>query len=231
MKKVELSVKERQGFGSAEARRMRRTGVIPGVFYGGGRDSVPLEVESSLLKKAIGRERGNVIINLSIEGRQETYPTILKDYQSDPLGRGLLHVDFMEIQMDKPIEASIRLELTGSAYGVREGGVMDQTLREVQVRCLPADMPESIEYDVSEMDIGDSIRVSDLVVAAEVEILDDEESAVASIIPPTILKEEPTEEELEEELEEGEEGEAVEGEEAEEAGEGESESASGEGEE
>ena len=227
MKKVDLNVKERQGFGSAEARRIRRSGLIPGVFYGAGRDSVPLAVESSLLKRAIGHERGNVIINLSIDGKQETHPTILKDYQSDPLGRGLLHVDFMEIRMDKPIEAAIRLELTGSAFGVREGGVMDQTLREVQVRCLPADMPASIEYDVVEMDIGDSIRVGDLVAPANVEILDEEAAAVASIIPPTILKEEPTEEELAElaegEAAEGEEGEAAEGEEG--------EAASGEGEE
>lgn len=214
MKKVDLTVKERDSLGSSEARRMRKTGNIPGVFYGSGSDGIPLAVDVRALKQALGRERGNVILSLSFEGKKETYPAILKDYQSDPLGRGLLHVDFMEIRMDKPIEASIHIELTGTAAGVSEGGVMDRTMREVRIRCLPADMPESFEYAVDGMEIGDSIRISDLTVPAGVEVLDDEEAAVASIIPPTILKEEPTEAELaEEELEEGEEGEVEAGEE------------------
>lgn len=221
MKTVDLEVKKRQSSGSAEARRMRKRGHVPGVFYGKGQDTVSLMVESSALKKALGHERGNVIINLSIDGSSESHAAILKDYQSDPLGRGLLHVDFMEIRMDQPIEAAVHIELTGNSAGVREGGVMDQTLREVHVRCLPVDMPAVIEFAVEELEIGDSIRVADLIPPANVEILDDEEMAVASVIPPTILKEEPTEEELEAELAEGEEAEA----EAEAAAEGEGEEA------
>lgn len=228
MKTVDLEVKPRQSTGSANARRMRREGQVPGVFYGGGKESVPLVVEAASLKKALGHERGNVIINISFEGSSESHAAILKEYQSDPLGRGLLHIDFMEIRMDKPIEAAVHIELTGTAAGVKEGGVMDQTLREVLVRCLPADMPAAFEFAVDELVIGDSIRVADLTPPPNVEILDDEEMAVASVIPPTILKEEPTEEELEEELAEGEEAEA-EGEAAAE-GEGEEAEAGAEGE-
>ncbi len=216
MKTVDLEVKERRSAGSAEARRMRRSGMVPGVFYGAGRDSIPLSVEAAALKRALGRERGNVIVNLNFADRGETHAAILKDYQSDPLGRGLLHVDFLEVRMDRPIEATVPIGLTGTAAGVREGGVMDQTLREVQVRCLPADIPQVIEYDVDVMEIGDSIRVSDLQPPEGVEILDDGEAAVASVLPPTILKEEPTEAELEAEAEEAEEA-AAEGEEAPEA--------------
>jgi large subunit ribosomal protein L25 len=204
MKRVDLVVKERQSSGSAEARRMRRSGVIPGVFYGSGNKSIPLSVESSALKKAMGHARANVIINLSFEGSDKTHAAILKEYQSDPLGRGLLHIDFMEVRMDKPIEAAVHIELTGTAAGVLEGGVMDHTMREVHVRCLPNDMPAVIEFAVDELEIGDSIKVVDLAPPANVEIIDDGEMAVASIIPPTILKEEPTEEELEEAMAEGE---------------------------
>jgi len=224
MKTVDLKVSERRAAGSAEARRLRRTGMIPGVFYGGGNESIPLSIDARVLKKALAGEGGNVILNLTIDGRDGTHPAILKEYQSDALGRGLLHVDFMEIRMDKPIEASVHIELTGTAAGVSEGGVMDQTLREVRVRCLPADIPSSIAYAVDGMEIGDSIKVGDLAPPPEVEILDEEDIAVASVIPPTILKEEPTEEELEEELEEGEEAEAAEGEEAAAGEEGEAES-------
>lgn len=200
MKKVELTVKERDSFGSPESRRLRRTGWIPGVLYGTG-DSKPLAVDERELRKVLSSSRGNVIISLTFEGGKKAHPSILKEYQPDPVGAGLLHVDFLEIRMDKPIEANVRLELVGTSAGVQEGGILDQSLREVTVRCLPADMPEVIEYDISEMNIGDSIHVSDLVAPEKVEILNDPEMGVASVITPTILKEEVEEELTEEEIE------------------------------
>lgn len=212
MKKIELTVKERDNFGSPEARRLRRQGWIPGVLYGGGNDTVSLAVEEKTLRKALGSESGGAILALTFAGKKKEHPAILKDYQIDPVTSGLLHVDFMEVRMDQPVEAGIRIELTGTAAGVREGGIMDQSLREVTVRCLPTDMPEHVECDVGELQIGDAVRVSDIVPLAGVEILNDPETTVASVIPPTVLKEEaPAEEELEEE--EGVEAEAAEGEE------------------
>jgi large subunit ribosomal protein L25 len=221
MKKVQLTVKEREGFGSPESRRLRDTGWIPGVLYGAS-DSKPLSVDERELRKVLSSSRGNVIIALSFEGNKKEHSAILKEYQPDPLGAGLLHVDFLEIKMDKPIEANVLLDMVGTSAGVSEGGILDQSVREVLVRCLPADMPEVIEYDVTEMNIGDSIRISDLVAPEKVEILNDADLGVASVITPTILVEEEPEEELtEEELE----ALAL----AEEAGEGVEEGAEGEG--
>ncbi len=218
METIELIVKERDSFGSAEARRMRQTGWIPGVLYSGGNNAVALTVEGKALRRALGSEGGSVVLNLTFEGKKKSHPAILKEYQASPAGSGMLHVDFMEIRMDKPVEAHVRLELTGQSAGVRDGGVMDQSLRELQIRCLPGDIPESIQFDVEKMQIGDSIRVSDLTPPPGVEILNDVEAQVASVIPPTLVKEEVPAEEGEEaveaEAEAAEEKPAAEGEEA-----------------
>lgn len=225
MKKVALTVKERESFGSPESRRLRKAGMVPGVLYGTG-DSVPLSVDERDLRKVLSGSRGNVIIMLSFEGQDKAHPAILKEFQPDPVGTGLLHVDFLEVRMDKPIDANVAIELVGTPAGVLDGGILDQSLREVAVHCLPNDMPAVIEYDISAMNVGDSIRVSDLAAPANTEITTDPEMGIASIITPTILVEEEEEELTAEELEAreaaGEAGEAAEeagGEEAPAAGE------------
>lgn len=190
MNKVELKVQERESFGSPEARRLRKTGMVPGVLYGSGQDSTPLSVDEKALRKALGREPGSVVLALVFEGQKKEHPAVLKEYQTDPRTSSLLHVDFMEIRMDQPVEAHIRIELGGAAAGVREGGVMDQGLRELHIRCLPTDIPELIEHDVEELAIGDTLRVADIKVPAGVEILDDPETPVASVHPPTVIREE-----------------------------------------
>lgn len=201
MKKVELTVRERESFGSPESRRLRKTGWVPGVLYGSG-DSKPLSVDERELRRVLSGSRGNVIISLTFEGDKKAHPAILKEFQPDPVGTGLLHVDFLEVRMDQPIEAHVAVALVGTPPGVQEGGILDQSLREVSVRCLPADMPELIEFDVSGMNIGDSIRVGDLTAPEKTEITTDPEMGLASVITPTILVEEEVEEELtEEELE------------------------------
>lgn len=190
MNKVELKVQERESFGSPESRRLRKTGLVPGVLYGSGQDSTPLSVDEKALRKALGREPGSVVLSLVFEGQKKEHPAILKDYQTDPRTSSLLHVDFMEIRMDQPVEAHIRLELNGAPAGVREGGIMDQALREVHIRCLPTAIPELIEHDVEEMQIGDTLRVADIKVPAGVEVLDDPETPAASVHPPTVIREE-----------------------------------------
>ena len=197
MANIELLVKERTDKGSAEARRIRRGGWVPGVLYSGGNEATALEVEEKALKRALGHEGGSVILDLTFEGNKKVHPAILKEYQLNPKGNGMLHVDFMEIRMDKPVEAHVRLELTGQSAGVRDGGIMDQSLRELQIRCLPADIPEGIQYDVEAMQIGDSIRVADVAPPPGVEILNDAEAQVASVIAPTLVTEEVPAEEVE----------------------------------
>lgn len=196
MKRVELKVKERESFGSPEARRMRREGRIPGVLYGSGNSSTPLSVEERALRQALGRERGSVILKLTIEGKGKPQLAMIKEYQSDPVTGGLLHLDFIEVKMDRPIDSTVHVELTGQAQGVRDGGIMDHALRELHIRSLPDDIPAGIECNVEELGIGDSLRVSDLAVPGGVEILDDPETLVAAVMAPKIVVEEvPAEEE------------------------------------
>ena len=194
MKKVEVTVKERDSFGSPESRRLRKEGWIPGVLYGGGSDGKPLSVEAKALKHALGRQRGNVILELTFEGQKEAHPAILKEHQNDPISSHLLHVDFMEVRMDQAIDSTVRVELAGTAAGVKEGGILDHGLRELHIRCLPADMPGHFEADVSALNIGDSMRVSDLTSPTGVEILDDPEVHIASVLAPKLVVEEVTEE-------------------------------------
>lgn len=203
MKQVDLKVKERDSFGGPEARRLRRQGWVPGVLYGGGNDSMPLQVEEKELRQAMGRERGNVILNLAFEGKKKSQLAMLKEYQSDPVTGTLLHLDFIEIKMDQPIDSTVHIELIGQAQGVRDGGIMDHALRELHIRSLPTDIPASISCEVEGLTIGDSVRVADLQAPAGVEILDDPETLVAAVMAPKIVVEEVPEEEIEAEAEEG----------------------------
>lgn len=195
MKQVELKVSERSDFGSPEARRMRRQGLIPGVLYGGGRESVALSVEEKELRQALGHGHSNVILNLTFKDKSKSHAAILKEYQSDPVTGSLVHLDFIEVSMDQPIESTVHIQLVGTAIGLRDGGIMDHAHREVHIRCLPTDIPSEIECDVEALNIGDSVRVSDLKAPAGVEILDDPETMIAAMMAPKLVVEEAVEEE------------------------------------
>lgn len=190
MKRVDLTVSERSQFGSPESRRLRRQGAIPGVLYGGGNESIPLSVDEKELRHAIGHERGSVIMNLTFEGQKKAHLAMLKDHQSDPVTGKLLHLDFLEIKMDQPIDSVVHVELIGQAIGLRDGGIMDHALRELHIRSLPTSIPPAIECNVEGLGIGDSIHVSDLTAPEGVEILDDPEAMVASMLAPRIAVEE-----------------------------------------
>lgn len=193
MKQAKLTVKERDSFGSPEARRMRREGQIPGVLYGGGQGSTPLSVDEKALRKALGHERSSMILNLIFEGQDKSQLAMLKEHQSDPITGNLVHLDFIEVRMDQPLESTTHVELVGQAAGLRDGGIMDHSLRELHIRSLPKDMPIGIECNVESLGIGDSIRVSDLLVPTGVEILNDPETMVAAVMAPKIVVEEEVE--------------------------------------
>jgi len=194
MKQVELKVNERSDFGSPEARRMRREGLIPGVLYGGGKDSVPLSVDEKSLRQVLGHGHGNVLLNLVFKDKSKSHAAILKEYQSDPVTGSLLHLDFIEVSMDQPIDSTVHVVIVGNAIGLRDGGIMDHALRELHIRCLPNDIPQEIEIDVESLGIGDSARVSDIKPPKGVEILDDPEAMVAAVMAPKLVVEEVTEE-------------------------------------
>jgi len=232
--RTKLVVAQRERLGSAESRRLRKEGLIPGVLYGGG-EPVAISIEERELRRALTGAGGlHSILDVEVDGKGETHASILKEYQVDPVRGGVTHVDLHEVRLDKPIQASVSVDLLGGedAPGVREGGVLSQPLREVTVEALPLEMPEHIDLDVSGMDIGATLRISDLTAPEGTTLLDDPEMVVATVTAPTkVVEPEPTEEELaaleaEGEGVEGEEG--AEGEAAEGAAEPEGESSGGE---
>jgi large subunit ribosomal protein L25 len=216
--RLKLEVKERESRGSADARRLRANGVVPGVLYGGGKRPHPFTVEERELRKALTGEHGlHAILDILFEGQKTPHHAVLKEYQLDPVRTRLLHIDLHEVRLDQPIQAQVVVALVGESQGVKEGGVLTLVLRDVNVQALPMEVPDGLELDISGMAIGDSLRVSDLRIPDGVTVLDDPEAVVTTVTPPTKV-ELPEEVEVEEEEAlEGEElleGEVEEGEEA-----------------
>jgi large subunit ribosomal protein L25 len=207
--RVKLEVKERESLGSRESRRLRREGLIPGVLYGRSKPHAISVPERELRRALTGTGGLHAILDVVLEGQRSTHPSILKEFQTDPVRGTLTHVDLQEVRLDQPIHASVTVQLTGEAQGAKEGGVLSQVTREVNVEALPMEVPEHLELDVSELAIGESLRVADLPPREGVTYLDDPETVLASVGLPTRV------EEPEEEAVEGEEGELAEGEVAE----------------
>jgi large subunit ribosomal protein L25 len=205
--RVKLEVKERERLGSRESRRLRRTGLIPGVLYG-RTEPHAISVPERELRRVLTTSAGlHAILDVTLDGQGSTHPSILKEYQRDPIRGTITHVDLQEVRLDQPIIASVVVHLVGEAPGAKEGGVLQQAVREVSVEALPMEIPEHLDLDVSSLAIGDSLRVADLRAQAGVTYLDDPETVIASVTLPTKVEEpEVEEEELEgEELAEGEE--------------------------
>lgn len=214
---VEMKV-EKRDTGKSNIKKMRNDGKIPAIFYGHGIDPIALAVDAQTFGTVIRGEAGtNVILQLNIEGSKKGQTAIVKEIQKHPVKDYFFHIDFLKITMDEKIQARVPVNVVGESAGVKEGGVLQHGLWEVEVQALPKDLPENLELDVSELQIGDTIRVGDLTVPEEVEVLTDVEETVASVVPPTELKEEElVVEEEEPELvgaEEGEEAATEEGEE------------------
>jgi large subunit ribosomal protein L25 len=211
--RTKLIVAQRDKLGSAESRRLRKEGLVPGVLYGNG-EPISISIAERELRRALTGASGlHSILDVEIDGKGETHASILKEYQVDPVRGGVTHVDLQEVRLDRAITASVTVLLLGGedAPGVREGGVLSQPLREVNVEALPLEVPEHLDIDVSGMELGDTLRTSDLTTPEGVTLLDDSELVIATVTAPTkVVEPEPTEEELAE----GEEGELAEGEEA-----------------
>jgi large subunit ribosomal protein L25 len=212
--RVTLDVKDREARGSAESRRLRAHGLIPGVLYGSGKKAHPFCVEERELRRVLTGEHGlHAILDVVFDGQKTPHHAVLKDYQLDPTRARLLHIDLHEVRLDQPIHAQVVVELVGESEGMKEGGVLTQVTREVNVEALPMEVPDRLELDISSMAIGDSMRLSDLRVPDGATLLDDPETVLATVTPPT--KVELPEEAVEEEEAEALEGEVPEGEEPE----------------
>jgi large subunit ribosomal protein L25 len=214
---LELTTREPEG--SRSARRMRREGRVPGVLYGGGEEPQHFSVDARILRNTLSHAAQ--VIEVALDGASTN--VLIKDVQRHPVRGEATHVDLLRVRMDQTIHATVPIDFLGSdeAPGVVEGGIFNQELREVNIEALPGDIPDSIQYDVSALEMNATVTLDVLVAPQGVTLLDDTETVIATITPPTL---EPVEEEIETETElVGEEGEAAEaegeGEAAEEAGE------------
>ncbi len=198
--RIKLEVREREQNGSRESRRMRRNGLVPGVLYGRGKTPHAICIPERDLRRVLTGAGGlHAILDVVLEGQKTTHPSILKEYQQDPIRGRLIHVDLQEVRLDQAIQAVVNVHLVGEAQGTKEGGVLSQVNREVNVEALPMEVPEHIDLDVSEMQIGDTLRVADLQVPEGVTLLDDpEETVLATLTTPSVFEEPEVAEELEE---------------------------------
>jgi len=207
-----LSLEVRDPDGSRTARRLRHEGRVPGVVYGGDADSVPFAVDARELRYAL--THGGAVLEVSVDGAQAT-PVIVKDTQRHPVNGAVLHVDLLRVRMDRPIQSTVILELGGveEAPGVKEGGILEQITRELNIEALPGDIPDVVQHDVSGLQIGDTITLDAVTPPRGVTFTDDAETVVATVTAPRLQVE--AEEEIEEETERVAEGDT--GEEAEQA--------------
>ena len=210
MELIELKTEKRTETGNGPARRLRRTGQIPAVYYGPNAKPVLLSVNKTDLETVLKKGGvGQVILNLVIQnnGETRTMPAMIKELQTHPVSRNFIHIDFYEINMDRKITVKVPIVTTGVAKGVELGGILQIVRRELEVECLPLEVPESIVIDISDLDIGDSFHVGKISLEGEIEILDDEDYTVVTVVSPKLEEvEEPEEEEAEEGIaEEGEE--------------------------
>lgn len=183
MAEVTIQAVKRESTGKGAARKVRALKRVPGVLYGQGMDPVAVEVDRRDLINAFHTDAGmNVLFNIELDGEKTT--ALAKDLQRDPIRGTLLHADFIKIDLKQEVEVEVPVHAVGEPAGVKEGGVLEQPLFNVLVRCLPAEVPESINADVSALGIGDSIKVADLPSGATYEILTDSDSIVASVAAP-----------------------------------------------
>ena len=209
--RIRLEVKERDAdsLGSRRVRRLRKDGFIPGVLYGKGHTR-PLVVGERELRAALTGASGlHAIVDVVFDGQTTPHHAVLKDYQRHAVKGFITHVDFHEVRLDQTIQASVAVQLVGESPGVKAGGVLQQVTREINIEALPGAIPEHIEVDVGELEIGDALRLESIAAIEGVTFLDDpHETVIASCTAPRGL-----EEEAEEEAEagEGEEGEVAAG--------------------
>lgn len=186
-KTTTLTVTPRTPEGSRSTRRLRRQGLVPGVLYGGGGEPLPFSVDARELRHAL--HGVGAVLEVQIDGTST--PAVLKDAQRHPLRGETTHVDLLRVDLSKPIQATVTLELLGSedAPGIKEGGILDQPTREVNVEALPTDIPESIQIDVSGLSIGDSVTLASASVPSGVTLIDDTDTTVASMLAPRLQSE------------------------------------------
>ena len=192
MLQAKLEVQQRNTFGKQSARDLRKEGGVPAVLYGRAQDTVSIQIDARTFRQFLRTYGENVIINMEI-GNGNTETVIIKEIQRHPVQKQkLIHADFIRISLDEPVTSAVPVVLEGTPQGIQEGGVLEFPLRHITIHCLPMRMPTDISINVSELDIGDSIHISDLSLDEDLEILDDLERTIATVSQPRVQLEEET---------------------------------------
>ena len=194
MQQAKLEAQQRDTFGKQRARDLRKEGGVPAVLYGRAQDTLAIQLDARTFRQFLRTYGENVIINMEVSA-DNTETVIIKEIQRHPVDKQkLIHADFIRISLDEPVTSAVPIVLVGNPPGVQEGGVLEFPLRQVTLHCLPMQMPNDITIDVSHLDIGDAVHVSELTLDDEIDILDEPERIIATVSQPRILLEdEPTE--------------------------------------
>ncbi|RKY85609.1 50S ribosomal protein L25 [candidate division KSB1 bacterium] len=191
-----LNAEKRTETGKSKVNALRKKGLIPAVFYAHKKKPVPITINEKDLKNILSQEHS--IISLKLETGKK-YKSILREIQYDPVKDTILHVDFMGIKLKEKIKAEVPVTLTGTPVGVKEGGIIEQLIREVEIEALPLDIPDHIEVDVSHLKIGDSVHAGDIKLE-KIKVLTKNDTSIATVGAPRKIKE--VEEKIEKEAEE-----------------------------
>jgi large subunit ribosomal protein L25 len=185
---IQLPADQRQSLGKGGARKTRAAGSIPAILYGHGETPVPLNIGARTFELALRHHKGgNAIVNLAVNGSE--YTALVRAVQYDPVTHHILHLDFQHISLTEKIEVEVAVHLTGLPIGVKDsGGILEHITRHIRVRCLPTAIPSSVDVDVSALNIGDSVHVSDLPIG-DLELLTDADVTVATVVPPSVIEE------------------------------------------
>jgi large subunit ribosomal protein L25 len=195
--RVTLQAKSRTDTGKGAARTLRRQGYIPGVIYGHGEQTRACQVERKQVEKLLtSGSHESTIIDLKLEDGA-TSSVLIREVQVHPYRSEVLHIDFLSVRKGERVKLEVPVRLVGLSPGVKEGGIMEHLRHEVEIRCIPSKIPEALDLEISEMDIGDSVTVADLEVPEDVEILTDPAATIASVVPPAVRVEEEVAEEVE----------------------------------
>lgn len=187
MEQVFIKADTRNATGKGIARKLRREGRIPAVLYGRNVDPVSITVSTKDWEKITRHMKRNVILDMEITGGKgvENRPVMVKEVQKDGLGVNVMHIDFLQVSMERTVEVEVPIHLKGKSKGEILGGIIDIHLRSARVECLPTQIPEEIVIDITELDIGDSVHVSDISLPG-VKMMEQGGTAILSVIPPTV---------------------------------------------
>ena len=185
MEMRELTIRKREGIGKGPARRLRRAGQVPATLYGGASPVNVAVTPKDVLRLIHGHEGSTQLFRVTFEGTTDAKMAIIRDMQFDPVSESLIHVDLQEVAMDRAIQVSVAIHHVGESIGVKDAsGILEMVLREVRVSCLPGNIPEFLEADVTNLNIHDVLTVKDLKVPDGVRVLNDPNQAVVTVAPP-----------------------------------------------